>query len=553
MVRKPPSRSSIVLVLVLLSAFVAWTALTFRWTPLAALDARLLAPPVRLDSARGQIGSAFALLTQPGLIYLGLVALAVGAARRRRRQLAVGVALTVVLAAGSAELLKIVLGRPRPDQVLNLLSTYGSAYPSAHLAAAAAGALAVRANLTATRMGVRARLTWQVAAFTLILATAFDQWLMRSHYVSDLVGGLLLGGLAATTALLIAGVAVPVPQDLVTDLVRRPRPVEGTVSHRCAVIYNPARVLDWVAFRRHVEYELQSRGWQPALWLETTVDEPGHRLAARAVQEQVDLVLGAGGDGTIRVICDGLAGTGIPFGIIPAGTGNLLARNIGIPMDEGAALDVAFDGVDKAVDLIRLTVDDQPPEHFAVMAGIGIDAVIMQTTNPDLKRAVGSAAYFVSAAQNAKHPAMQATIQVDDEPAFHRRAHLFVVGNVGYLQANIQLIPDARPDDGLLNVLIASPRRPADWIRLTAQVLTRRRRDDEQLDRLTGRRVSISVETRDGYQMDGDNVGECRTMTAEVQPGALTLRVPRRTAGAERPAQTRPEPGHREQTVATTN
>ena len=103
-----------------------------------------------------------------------------------------------------------------------------------------------------------------------------------------------------------------------------------------------------------------------------------------------------------------------------------------------AALDVAFDGVDKALDLVRLQVDDQPPDHFAVMAGIGLDAVIMEGADPNMKKAVGSAAYFVSAAQNANHPAMHATIAVDDQPPIRRRAHLIVVGNVGFLLANIQ-------------------------------------------------------------------------------------------------------------------
>jgi diacylglycerol kinase family enzyme len=161
------------------------------------------------------------------------------------------------------------------------------------------------------------------------------------------------------------------------------------------------------------------------------------------------------------------------------------------------------------------------------MAGIGIDAVIMEGTDPNLKKAVGSAAYFVSAAQNANHPALHATIQVDDQPVIKRKAHVMVIGNVGFLQANIQLIPGARADDGLLDVLIASPRTARDWVRITTRVLTRRRLPDEQLDRLIGRKVTISVEGRDQFQVDGDTVGECSTMTAEVLPGALTLRVPR--------------------------
>ena len=331
----------------------------------------------------------------------------------------------------------------------------------------------------------------------------------------------------ATASLIAAGVKVPV-QELMTEIVRSK--IVSTLSapaRRAAVIFNPTKVTDWAMFRRRVDYELTARGWQRTLWMETTTDDPGRAMAEQAVREGVDLVLGAGGDGTIRVICAGLAGTGVPFGLIPAGTGNLLARNIGIPLDEAAALDVAFDGMDKPIDLVRLTVDDGTPDYFAVMAGVGIDAVIMEGTDPNLKRAVGSAAYFVSAAQHANHPALHATITVDDQPEIKRRAHVIVIGNVGILQANIQLIPGARADDGVLDVLVASPRTVRDWVRLTTQVLTRRRREDDQLDRLTGHKVMIKVEERDQYQVDGDTVGECNTMIAEVLPGALTLRVPR--------------------------
>jgi diacylglycerol kinase (ATP) len=122
---------------------------------------------------------------------------------------------------------------------------------------------------------------------------------------------------------------------------------------------------------------------------------------------------------------------------------------------------------------------------------------------------------------------MHATIAVDDQLPFRRRAHVIVVGNVGFLLANIQLIPGARADDGMLDVLVASPRTLRDWVRLTTRVLTRRRQPDDQLDRLTGHRVTITVDERDQFQLDGDNVGECNTLTAEVVPGALRLRVPR--------------------------
>ena len=102
---------------------------------------------------------------------------------------------------------------------------------------------------------------------------------------------------------------------------------------------------------------------------------------------------------------------------------------------------------------------------------------------------------------------------------------------MGYLTANIPLIPDAKPDDGLLDVMVASPRRFNDWVRLTARVLTRQERRDPQLIRLTGQAVKITVDRSDRYQMDGDPAGECKSLEAEVQPGALTLRIPRPLRG----------------------
>jgi diacylglycerol kinase (ATP) len=530
MVRRPPSRSSVLIAISLLLAFVVWTWLTFTSAVFAAFDLRTLPPPLDPTSRLAEIASAFALLTWPGLEYAALAAIALWALRRRLRQLAVALILVIALGWGGVSLLKITFQRPRPEQPLDLLTTTGYAYPSGHMVGAVALSIAVGATFAVTRQTVRARILWQVGSGLLVLAVAFDRWIVGAHYITDIVGGALWGALATTVAFLVAGINVPIPHELVGEIVRsRTAANEAPAAppRRAAVIYNPSKVTDWVTFRRHVEYELKSRGWDRALWLETTSEDPGRAMTEQAVREKVDLVLGAGGDGTIRVICSGLAHTQIPFGLIPAGTGNLLARNIGIPLDEVAALDVAFDGADKAVDLVRLQVDDQPPDHFVVMAGIGLDAVIMEGADAKMKKAVGSAAYFVSAAQNANHPAMHAAIAVDDQPPFKRRAHLIVVGNVGFLMANIQLIPGARADDGMLDVLVASPRTLSDWVRLTTRVLTRRRKPDDQLDRLRGRKVTITVEERDQVQLDGDTVGECNSLTAEVVPGALRLRVPR--------------------------
>ncbi len=531
MVRRTPALSALGVAVLLGLGFGVWTGAVLALPAVARLDRVLLAPPLTPGSALAQIAAAFALVTHPVLMFGAVVGLALWSWQRRLRQLTAALVLMVVLGYGGYALLKLAVRRARPERALDVLTAQGYAYPSGHMTAVVCATIAVGAAMAVTRQPVRRRFAWQVGAAAIVVVVAFDRWVTSAHWVSDLVGGVLFGGLVATVSLLLAGVHVPLPHDFVTEIVRARAPVrEDHVVRRAAVIYNPVKVVDWVTFRRQVDYELRSRGWQRTVFLETTREDPGHAMTAFAVSEGVDLVLGAGGDGTIRVICSGLAGTGIPFGLIPAGTGNLLAKNIGIPLDAALALDVALDGEDKAIDLVAVTVDSHTRHHFAVMAGIGIDAAIMDGTNADLKKAVGSAAYFVSAARNANHQALRTRIRVDDGEPVERLAHVIVVGNVGFLQGKLPLIPDARPDDGLLDVLIASPVTFRDWARVVTRVLTRQRREDAQLDRYTGRKVTITVDRRDAFQLDGDTVGECRTMTAEVQPGALVVRVPRDAA-----------------------
>jgi diacylglycerol kinase (ATP) len=206
-----------------------------------------------------------------------------------------------------------------------------------------------------------------------------------------------------------------------------------------------------------VEEGLQRGSWSNTLWLETSAEDPGCAMTRQAVAEQVDLVIGAGGDGTIRPVADGLAHTGIPLGLVPAGTGNLLARNLDLPLEEAGAIEIALDPQQRPIDLVKITVDDRAPEHFAVMAGIGVDAMIMDETNEDLKDKVGSAAYFVAAGKALGRLPVRMTVQLDEKRPVRRHAMVCVIGNVGTLRGNLTLIPGASPDDGLLDLYIASP------------------------------------------------------------------------------------------------
>jgi diacylglycerol kinase (ATP) len=161
-----------------------------------------------------------------------------------------------------------------------------------------------------------------------------------------------------------------------------------------------------------------------------------------------------------------------------------------------------------------------------VIAGIGVDAMIMDETDPKLKAKVGTAAYVFAAAKALGRLPVHMTIQLDDQRPFRRHAMMCAVGNVGDLPGNITLIPGARPDDGMLDVFIASPHRVPHWIKVVLRVITRRPRKDDQVDQHTARKVRITLDELDTYQLDGDAIGECRSMLAEVQPEALSVCLP---------------------------
>nr|WP_294692155.1 diacylglycerol kinase family protein [uncultured Friedmanniella sp.] len=293
---------------------------------------------------------------------------------------------------------------------------------------------------------------------------------------------------------------------------------------RCAVVYNPTKVSD--GFRDLVAERTSTAGWPEPHWFETSVEDPGRGMTEQALAAGVDLVIAAGGDGTVRVVADTMAGRGVTMAIVPAGTGNLLARNLELPLQEAAALDVALAGRTGSVDLVELTVDDHRPEHFAVMAGIGVDAMIMDEVDPDLKKKVGPAAYFLAAGKALNQLPIPMEISVDGGRRRRRRAMTCLVGNVGKLPGGLVLMPDAEFDDGHLDVYVASPQRFRHWLKLALRVVTRREQRDDQVDSWQGRRVVIQLREPESYQLDGDVAGEGRRLVAQVKPRALDVCIP---------------------------
>jgi diacylglycerol kinase family enzyme len=263
-------------------------------------------------------------------------------------------------------------------------------------------------------------------------------------------------------------------------------------------------------------------GWHAELLI-TEKAEAGVSASQAATLDGTDLVVAVGGDGTVRGCAEGVAGTGVPLGIVPHGTANLLARTLGIPGHPKLALAAALDRDVPVVDRnIDLPVVDGVP--FTAMAGMGLDAAVVGGTR--LKHQFGWLAYALSGAVHLAVPPARFTIRLDDGPPFARKARSVVVGNSGLLPGGFTLLPDARLDDGVLDVGVLAPQGPLGWPRLATRVLTHSTRQDRMLERFQARKVEISTPALLPREIDGELIASGHSFTVTVRPGALKVRVP---------------------------
>ncbi|WP_125613737.1 diacylglycerol/lipid kinase family protein [Specibacter cremeus] len=300
---------------------------------------------------------------------------------------------------------------------------------------------------------------------------------------------------------------------------------------RVVVILNPTK--DGAdAVTTLVRRAVMLAGWPEPLFLNTTETDPGTVAAQRAVQEGADVVLAGGGDGTIRAVAQELRHTGIPLGIIPLGTGNLLARNLELDVNDiGANVQAALFGHQRHIDagLMELkngVTGESSHASFMVIAGMGMDAEVMGDTNDKLKKSVGWLAYSEAGMRHLAGRRKKVSIALDDQPAQQRKVRSVMFANCGMLPGGLNFVPDALIDDGVLDVVVVSPRSALGWVAMLGKVVLQHKARLPVIDFYRSTNLTIRTVLPVETQVDGDPAGLATTVRVSVEPKAVLVRVP---------------------------
>ncbi|WP_040168459.1 diacylglycerol/lipid kinase family protein [Microbacterium gorillae] len=308
-----------------------------------------------------------------------------------------------------------------------------------------------------------------------------------------------------------------------------------------AVIFNPTKVR-----RESLEKAFASAEEATLHWFETSADDPGQGIAQEALGVKPDVVIVAGGAGAVRAVAEALAQTedAPHLAIVPQGTGNLLARNLGIPLGLTAAAKRALGGRATPVDLgwVEVTTEGEVQRHaFAVLVGFGIDANMIAETDDDLKAKAGWLAYVESLGRAvSKSDVLEVDVTLDGD-GFTTGAHTVLVGNCGSVQGGLTLMPDAVADDGKLDVLVLGADDLSGWFSTVKtmvwdhglrKLLPGSADTVPATDPVTAdahyrqtEHVHVSLPEPRPFQIDGEEAGHVSEFTATVQPAAVHVRI----------------------------
>ena len=266
-------------------------------------------------------------------------------------------------------------------------------------------------------------------------------------------------------------------------------------------------------------------------WYEVPKSKMAPKKIVKLVKDDgVDRILVWGGDGTVRRAADTLLNKGyddVAIAVLPAGTGNLLAKNLDIPIDLRGAVDVALHGEVDRIDA-GVVNDDQ---HFLVMAGTGFDALLIKDADDSgAKDRFGRVGYIWAAVHNRNVSPAHAEVTIDGEPWFTGDASCVIAGNVGKLLGGIPAFPDASPTDGRLDVGVVEARRASDWARLFGSVVAHRVASSPFAKVTRAEKIRIDLDRTLPWEADGGDRDRTDHFEIRCLPRAVSICRPRRAA-----------------------
>jgi len=266
---------------------------------------------------------------------------------------------------------------------------------------------------------------------------------------------------------------------------------------------------------------LETEGVDEPLWYEVPKAKKAPEQAQRALEEGAELLFVWGGDGTVRRCVDTLAGTDTSLAVVPAGTANLFATNLGIPIDIAGAVAVGLRGHHRRLDVGRFE-----GERFAVMAGAGFDAAMIRGAD-ELKERMGRAAYLWSGSRNLGNEGFGAEIEVDGTDWYEGRTTCILLGNLGNVVGGVRVFPDARPDDGLLELGIVTAEGLLQWTRTLARTAIGDPNRSPFVRTTKASSVKVALDRKVRYELDGGDRSKVKSFRVEVEERALKVCVPR--------------------------
>ncbi len=271
---------------------------------------------------------------------------------------------------------------------------------------------------------------------------------------------------------------------------------------------------------RELRRTLEEAGIADPLWFEVPKSKRAPQAVKRALEEGAELILAWGGDGMVRRCLNALEDTQVPLAIVPAGTSNLLATNLGIERDIGHAVRHALRG-----DRRRLDVGRFDGERFAVMAGAGFDAAMIKSAD-DLKDRLGRGAYVLGGASKLNSESFEAKIKIDGTRWYKGPASCILIGNVGDLFGGIEVFADAKPDDGVLDVGVVTSKGPVQLVRAVTRTALGGAQKSPFVRATKGRKVRVKLDRKVRYELDGGDRKKVKSFKVDVEAGAVTVCVP---------------------------